>query len=42
MCISIVDDGLGMFVDMLFVSIECYVILKLEFDDVGDCDFLNI
>ena len=40
--IVVSDDGAGMSVDMLPLSVERHATSKLDVDDAGDCDLLNI
>lgn len=40
--IRVSDDGCGMSKEMLPVSLERHATSKLEVDDAGDCDLLNI
>jgi len=40
--ISVTDNGSGMSADMLALSVERHATSKLETDDAGQCDLLNI
>ena len=40
--ISVIDNGVGMNADMLGLSVERHATSKLEADDAGQCDLLNI
>ena len=40
--IGVTDNGTGMTPDMLTLSVERHATSKLELDDAGDCDLLNV
>jgi len=40
--VGVTDNGMGMAPDMLTLSVERHATSKLELDDAGDCDLLNV